>query len=397
MSEQTWVIQTEDLQDGTILSFDLLDSAGNVLHKAGMPINERLKSRLAASGIKSVTIRGSSDATPEKVEAILADSYNPAVLESLNSSLSLVQSAIGNMVLGLSRGEEVSAEDAKEGVISFVDGARKDVAAALSVLVTYHPNANSQHIDRIAERSSKLSLLGVTTALVQGQSEEFAMEVGLAGLLHDCSLVLHPELLERAPADIPVISHHEAYVRHPLDSAEMLSGSDGISQRVIETITQVHEQADGSGYPRGLRLNQTLYQAVILNAADAYLALTDNSARRRFIQSDAMAYLINHAAKGRFCPKTIQAMLRGMSIYPIGTVVMLDDNTKAVVIKANQESPMQPVVRSLSKTQQRIDLFQTRRNIQGPFADGTTGFQRIRKSELNEVFWRTDQHMLEIN
>ena len=58
--EQSWVIQTEDLQIGTVLSFDLTDATGQVLHKAGLPINDRLKERLTKKNIHSVTIRGAA-------------------------------------------------------------------------------------------------------------------------------------------------------------------------------------------------------------------------------------------------------------------------------------------------------------------------------------------------
>jgi HD-GYP domain-containing protein (c-di-GMP phosphodiesterase class II) len=175
-----------------------------------------------------------------------------------------------------------------------------------------------------------------------------------------------------------------------MESAELLSKSPGIPERVLKAIAQVHEQADGSGFPNGLRLNETLYQAVILNIADAYLSLTDSTVARRFVQSDAIVYLINHSAKGKFCPKTIQSMMRGMSIYPIGTIVLLDDQTKAVVVRSNVESPMKPIVRTLNAAQQRIDLLQSNRTISGPYVDDTTGFQRVRKTELNKIFWRLD-------
>lgn len=390
MSEQTWVIQTADLQEGTVLSFDLQDANGNILHKAGMPISDRLKARLAANGITSVTIRGSSEAAPDKVESVLIDSFNPALIEALNQSLDAAHSAIQNVISALASHQEFKADEAVDGVGSFIDNAKKDVSAALAVLITHHSQTGTEFIEQLSERSTKLSLLAVTTALVQGQSEEFAFEVGLAGLMHDCSLILHPGVLARSADGGTSVADMESYKRHPLDSAELLNGAHGFSPKVIEAITQVHEQADGSGFPRGLRLNQMLYHSVILNAADAYLSLTDESANKRFVQSDAMAYMINHAAKGRFCPKTIQAMLRGMSIYPVGTVVLLDDNTKAVVVKSNSESPMQPVVRTLNMSKQRIDLLQSKRTILGPFTDGTTGFARIRKSQINEVFWRTD-------
>ncbi len=334
MSDQTWVIQTADLQIGTVLSFDLLDSNGNVLHKSGMPISERLKERLAAIGITSVTIKGASEATPSRVESVLNNAFDPAVLQAVNESIAAAEKAVTNAIERLERKESIDAEEVSHGVESFIETAGKDLAAALSTLTTHKPVEDAESIQRLADRSAKLSLLGVVTCLSQGQSSQFAMEVGMTGLLHDCSLIFHPRLLHHNGLDPLEGDDLEAYRRHPMESAELLSNSPGIPERVLKAIAQVHEQADGSGFPNGLRLNETLYQAVILNIADAYLSLTDSTVARRFVQSDAIVYLINHSAKGKFCPKTIQSMMRGMSIYPIGTIVLLDDQTKAVVVGA---------------------------------------------------------------
>ncbi|XZE46737.1 HD-GYP domain-containing protein [Pirellulaceae bacterium SH467] len=390
MSDQTWVIQTEDLQIGTVLSFDLLDSNGNVLHKSGMPISERLKERLAAIGITSVTIKGASEATPSRVESVLSNAFDPAILQAVHESISKAELAVVNAIEKLARKESIDADEVAQGVESFIDTAGKDLAAALSTLTTHRPVEDAESIQRLADRSAKLSLLGVVTCLSQGQSSQFALEVGMTGLLHDCSLIFYPRLLNHNGLDALEGEDLDSYRRHPIESAELLQNSPGIPERVLKAIAQVHEQADGSGFPNGLRLNETLYQAVILNIADAYLSLTDSAAARRFVQSDAIVYLINHSAKGKFCPKTIQSMMRGMSIYPIGTIVLLDDQTKAVVVRSNVESPMKPIVRTLNAAQQRIDLLQSNRTISGPYVDDTTGFQRVRKTELNKIFWRLD-------
>jgi HD-GYP domain-containing protein (c-di-GMP phosphodiesterase class II) len=391
MSDQTWVIQTEDLQIGTVLGFDLLDANGNVLHQARMPVTERLKSRLAANGITSVTIRGASETSPSRVESVLLEAFDPATIHALRKSIDSAEQSVSNAVARICQGMPIDSEEIGQSAGSFIRIAGKDLAAAFSILTTHQMGTHAEKLQKLADRSAKLSLLGIVMSLTQGQSEEFTLEVGMAGLLHDCSLALSPALIARSIYEpIADAELREAYINHPLKSVELLKSSEGIPDRVLEAIAQVHEQADGSGFPRGLRLSQCLYQAVMLNVADAYLSLTDGSASKRFVQSDAVVYLINHAAKGRFCPKTIQLMIKGMSIYPIGTLVLLDDATKAVVVRANTDSPMKPVIRTLDKSQQRIDLTQSTRSIAGPFVDGTTGFERVRKSELDEIFWRLD-------
>jgi HD-GYP domain-containing protein (c-di-GMP phosphodiesterase class II) len=390
MNDQSWVISTSDLLEGTTLSFDLLDSNGNVLHKAGVPIGQRLKDRLAADGITSVTIQGTSEVAPGNVASVLLDSFDPALIEVLNQSISSASTAVSKAMLSLTSGESIDQEPLLEGVQSFVNSATKDIAAALSVLSVYQTTETALQQEKIAERSAKLSLLGVITAIAQGQNDSFVREIGLAGLLQDCSLILQPSLISRDPITPLSATELEFYRNHPLKSAELLLKTGNIPPTVLEVIEQVHEQANGTGFPRGLQIKDCNYQATILNVVDAYLTLTDCSAPHRFVQSDALLYLVSHATKGMFCAKTIQSMMRVMSVYPVGTVVVMDDSSKAVVVRSNTDSPMKPVVRTLNTARQKIDLTKSTRSIVGPYTDATTGRQRMPRSDMARLFWRLD-------
>jgi HD-GYP domain-containing protein (c-di-GMP phosphodiesterase class II) len=390
MNNQSWVISTSDLLEGTTLSFDLLDANGNVLHKAGVPIGQRLKDRLAADGIMSVTIQGTSEVAPENVASVLMDSFDPALIEALNQSISAASAAVSNAMQSLTAGESIDPEPLLEGVQSFMNSATKDIAAALSVLSVYQTNETALQQEKIAERSAKLSLLGVITAIAQGQNDSFVSEIGLAGLLHDCSLILQPSLINRDPNTPLSATELNFYRNHPLKSAELLLKTGSIPPTVREVIEQVHEQANGTGFPRGLQIKDCNYQATILNVADAYLTLTDSSAHHQFVQSDALLYLVSQATKGMFCARTIQSMMRAMSVYPVGTVIVMDDSSKAVVVRSNTDSPMKPVVRTLNTARQKIDLTKSTRSIVGPYTDATTGRQRMPRSEMARVFWRLD-------
>jgi len=390
MNNQSWVISTSDLSEGTTLSFDLLDANGNVLHRAGVPIGQRLKDRLAADGITSVTILGTSEVSPDKVASVLLDSFDPALIQTLSQSVSAASSAVSSAMQNLVSGKGIDSKPLVEGVESFMHSAAKDIAAALSVLsVQQKAPATIEH-ERLAERSAKLSLLGVITAIAQGQKDSFVTEVGLAGLLHDCSLILQPSLIDHDPGKPLSSAELEFYRSHPLKSAELLRETEGVSSAVLEVIEQVHEQANGTGFPRGLQIKDCSYQATILNVADAYITLTDSNAHHRFVQSDALLYLVSQATKGLFCARTIQSMMRAMSVYPVGTVIAMDDDSKAVVVRSNTENPMKPVVRTLNTAQQKIDLTKSARSIVGPYTDATTGRQRIPRSEMIKEFWRLD-------
>lgn len=388
--EQSWVIQTEDLQVGTTLSFDLTDANGQVLHKAGMPINERLKERLQKKNIHSVTIRGAAKFDNDEQESLLIDSFSPGRVKSIQATLESAQHALLRLIDTVQRNGEGSIDELRGSVGQFFEQANEDVAAALSVIALHSPETNSGLVQLVAKRSAKLSLLGVITSVVNTDEPNESMEIGLAGMLHDCSLILHPEWFsintnERGDRFL------EEYQRHPIESAELINATNGVPKNVITMITQVHEQADGSGYPRGMKLAHTIPGAKILNLADAYLALVEPIRGTKFIPSDALAYLCYHTSQGRFCIDTLQRMIQGMSIYPVGSTVLLDDSSKALVVQGNPGKPMQPVIRLMQLGNLRIDLRESNRIIIGPFSSDSVKMERIKKSQMQEFLWRTDQ------
>ncbi len=390
--EQVWVIQSADLQVGTILSFDLTDASGQVLHKAGTPISDRLKARLQKNNIHSLTIRGATHFGNEQSESLLIHSFPAGRIESIQESLQASQSALLNLFASCQKSDEVNISEVKLTVDQFVDQATKDVSAALATIaIPTKDGKNSELTERIANRSAKFSLLSVITSVVHGDTIAQSSEIGLAGLLHDCSLLLHPDWFSNDPNDRG-LSFLQDYQRHPIESVELLRATAGLADGVITMISQVHEQADGTGYPGHLSLDQTHSGASILNLADAYLTLVEPLLGVKHIPTDAIAYLCYHTAQGKFSTTILQSMLQGMSIYPVGSAVTLDDDSKAMVVSATSGNPLEPVIRLFEPGNLKIDLAESSRRITSPSVDSKSmGQERVPKSRMHEILWRTDR------
>jgi HD-GYP domain-containing protein (c-di-GMP phosphodiesterase class II) len=387
MNEQTWVIGIEELQIGTILSFDLLDANGNVLHKAGTPVSERLKERLRSNGIESVSIRGRSEFSSDQIEKLLDDSFDPALRKRATAAIESTRNLVKDSLALLVKGQPIDGAALRAESEKFVECASKDVAATLSTIVGNQSSIDSSSLESISLHAAKMALLSVAACLTQGQSESFAMSAGFAALLHDVGLIISPGLYEKALHGSLSILEIEEYRNHPFTSMDLLRKSPEIPERTLQIVSQVHEQADGSGYPLGLKLGETRYEASILNAVDTFLTLTDAKYRKRIVPSDAILYLIANASKGRYCPKAVQSMIKCMSVFPIGSVVVLDDESKAVVIRANPEAPAKPTVRLLKNGAARIDLQESRLSIAAPYVDLLNGFHRLAKSEMGNLLW----------
>lgn len=386
--QETWVLKTADLVVGSTLSFDLNDAKGAILHKSGTPISERLLDLLEKKGIRSVTVKGHPPVSNE-FKSVLLSHYDSAKVERMDQALAECEASLERFLQSLQQNRIGDTADLVSQVDHLMAQANEDTSAALAVLSSRIDASPPGIIDKVTSRSTTLAMMGVTTGVLMGLSEEDCVEVGIAGLLHDCSLLLHPEWFRHgALVDNP--KGIKTFRNHPIESMELLKDADEVDAQVLAVIAQVHEQFDGSGFPYGLSSDEIPIPARVLNAADAYLNLVlPLFSTKRIVPADALAVLCHNAAKRRFDPNVVRSLIMGMSIYPIGSIVELDDQLEAIVVSSNSKNAMEPIVRHLNAGNGAIDLSKSPRSIVGP-STRDASIVRVAKSSLNEALWRCD-------
>jgi len=109
-----------------------------------------------------------------------------------------------------------------------------------------------------------------------------------------------------------------------------------------------HERWDGQGYPDKLVGNAIDIGARIVSVADAFEAMVSKkSYRNSMIGYQAIKNLMADNGR-RFDPAVIIAFTKIMGIYPIGSIVRLNDSSIARVISIHTDAPMRPVVQMLA-------------------------------------------------
>ena len=90
--------------------------------------------------------------------------------------------------------------------------------------------------------------------------------------------------------------------KHPLDGCDLLKRFKLLSDEVELIIMQHHERFDGSGYPRGLKLNQIHPYAKICAIADAFDALSSQRPYREATTSFKALGIMRNEMKNDFDP-----------------------------------------------------------------------------------------------
>ncbi|KKN46967.1 hypothetical protein LCGC14_0667590 [marine sediment metagenome] len=119
--------------------------------------------------------------------------------------------------------------------------------------------------------------------------------------------------------------------KHPQRSILALQAAGIDNDLLFTIIAQHHEQADGSGYPKGLSGADIRPEAEILALAERYIAMITKRAYRKRMNVTAARKLIANLADGTFRPALPKALLQILGEYPPGTLVRLENNEVGVI------------------------------------------------------------------
>lgn len=173
------------------------------------------------------------------------------------------------------------------------------------------------------------------------------IQVNITGaLLHDVGMLNVPDSILFKNDSL----NQEEYSRlkmHAIEGARLAGEAFHVPTEVINIVQQHHERWDGRGYPHGLKKESISSDAAIVAVCDAFEAMiTEKSYRTSILGYQAMKNLISDNCR-HFAPDVVRAFIQSMGVYPIGSLVLLNDSSIARVTAGNESAPLRPVVRIL--------------------------------------------------
>lgn len=190
------------------------------------------------------------------------------------------------------------------------------------------------------------AILAETIANFMKLPEDYIDDIVLGALLHDCGMLRIPDTIlkkqgQLSDTEMQTVAAHTVYGYKAVLSEFMYT------ERVAMLVLQHHERWDGKGYPNGLDKESIEIGARIIAVVDAFVAMTVQKAyRSALLGYDAMKTLL--ADKGcRFDYEVIKAMIQSVGVYPIGSIVLMNDTSIARVVGIAPEAPLRPSIRVL--------------------------------------------------
>ena len=171
------------------------------------------------------------------------------------------------------------------------------------------------------------------------------IELGIGALLHDIGMIKIPEALYLNPRQLGP-REWQMIKAHPMLSYRILKAFS-VSDTIALTAYEHHERLDGTGYPRALAGEKIAVYSRILAVADSYEAMTTKRPFRANREGHA-ALLELLKVRGVFYDEiAVRALIYCLSLYPLGSTVLLSNGAMGRVIRTDPRSPKTPIVRIL--------------------------------------------------
>ena len=172
------------------------------------------------------------------------------------------------------------------------------------------------------------------------------MQVVTAALLHDIGMLNLPRNILDKRGGLSE-SEQQRMQAHTQYSYRIICKEFLYPEDVGLIALQHHERWDGEGYPRKLSGTQIEMGARIVSVSDAFEAMvSEKPYRNSMIGYQAMKNLLSDNSR-RFDPDVLKAFIQTMGIYPIGSIILLNNGAVARVAEVHGDAPLRPRVRIL--------------------------------------------------
>jgi HD-GYP domain-containing protein (c-di-GMP phosphodiesterase class II) len=169
------------------------------------------------------------------------------------------------------------------------------------------------------------------------------IELGMAALLHEIGMIrLPPQLYMTNKILTP--EEKRAITAHTVLGFKILKGFS-FPMPVCLTVLEHHEHMDGKGYPRGLTTERISVSAKIIGVCGAFAALISKRPYRPGKEGHAVVLDLLKERGKRYDETILKALVYCISIFPLGSYVLLADGSKGMVFEPNPENPRGPVVK----------------------------------------------------
>jgi len=232
---------------------------------------------------------------------------------------------------------EITLKELSDRVKTLCDVITENRRYILRVLNRATPSSN--YLVNHSVRSTILSLvLGSQLKLPPHR----LIELGVSCVVHEIGMVRLPPQLYMANRQLTQ-AEFKSITAHPILGYNILKEKQ-FPPTICLAALEHHERMNGTGYPRALAGDKISLYSRIIAVACSYDAVTGFRPFKEAREGYAgMVDILKNEGK-QYDDIVIKALVYSLSIFPIGTYVLLTNAKAAQVVDVNPDNPRYPVV-----------------------------------------------------
>ncbi|NLM48805.1 MAG: HD-GYP domain-containing protein [Epulopiscium sp.] len=335
------------LKGGEIIAKTVIDENGSRLLAKNISFKKYYKKKLEARGIDRIYI---ADKLSEGIEIkdVISEKTRIKTINIVKDTLAIFKAT-----------QQIDVSQLETSVIQIVE----DILSNKEIL--YDMVDIKTKDDYTYGHSVNVAVLCVMLGRKIGGDKSYLKKLALGGLLHDFGKILVPDEILNKP-DKLTEEEFDIIKQHPFQGYQIFKDNPLLTPISKVMILMHHEKINGDGYPLGMTKNQIHEGARICSVCDVFDAMTSKRAYRNEYTivntlNEMERMTKNHLDEDLF--KTFRGMI---CYYPVGTTVLLSNETVAIVEQNKIGSIDKPTVRVIYdlKTKQevfkRVDLSATK-------------------------------------
>ncbi|MHB8494397.1 MAG: HD-GYP domain-containing protein [Casimicrobiaceae bacterium] len=193
------------------------------------------------------------------------------------------------------------------------------------------------------EHSMRVAIYMITFGRHLGFPADHLKKFCMIGLLLDVGMTwVDKALLDKvsslSESELAELRRHVEY------SLAMLANSPDLHPDVREAIAEHHERIDGSGYPRGLKGDETSFAGRMVAIADTFAALTSHRPYAESLSAFKAMKVLSDGAGRHFHEPLVEQFVQAIGFFPVGSLVELSSGEVAAVVSHNKVRRLKPRV-----------------------------------------------------
>jgi HD-GYP domain-containing protein (c-di-GMP phosphodiesterase class II) len=347
-------IRVEELKPGMVFDKAVYIDMNNILVAPMVPLKDEDINRLVKWGIEEVETSGVMVRQGEDASA-----RGESLKEKIHKLTEMMEEGreeepkkVDQSMEGLFDEMVLMIEDIFEKIRNGVGYEKEKILDLIGRLIQKVEEDRNRALETTAREhegkyiytlAASVTILAVVTGMSLEYEKSKLVTLGAGALLHDVGMVRVPNYITEKNAKLSPDEYNRIKT-HTIHGYRIITKELQLTNEIASIALQHHEAYDGNGYPRKSRSGAISEMAKIVSICDAFAAMTrKRSYRDEHLSYHAMKTILSESNR-KFDPRIVKAFLSNMAIYPVGSIVQLNNNVIGRVVSANPELPLRPKI-----------------------------------------------------